>query len=284
VFAKNGAFLAVSGVRLWLIARHAPLEAFAWAIAAEYALAGVALLSVYARSEPGRVTRWRLHASVAWPLLRASWPLILSGLVIAVYTRIDQVMLAAMSGDAVVGTYSVAVRLAEAWYFIPVVVASSTLPTLLRSRARDSREFSDRMQRLLNSMVLVGYVTAIPMTFLARPLVLALYGPAYADGVTSLVILSWAGVFVALGVARENWMLAEGLMTLSFATTAWGALVNVVLNLILIPRYGATGAAIATLAAQVVAVLLSTLLYRKTRPVFRMQWRALTTGLFGGGR
>jgi PST family polysaccharide transporter len=99
-----------------------------------------------------------------------------------------------------------------------------------------------------------------------------------------LGILAWTGVFVAVGVVREAWMLAEGLMLLSFATTASGALLNVLLNLVLIPRFGSAGAAAATLAAQTVAVLFSTLLYRRTRPVFWMQLRALTLGLAGGER
>ena len=208
----------------------------------------------------------------------------LSGLVIAIYLRIDQIMLAAMAGDAAVGVYSVAARLAEVWYFVPMALASSTLPALIQSRERSRAEFTRRTERLFTIMVLLSVAVAIPMTLLARPVVLFLYGREYAGSVVPLIVLAWTGVFVSLGVARESWMLAEGLMTHSFATTAWGALINVLLNLVLIPRYGGLGAAFATLAAQIVAVSLATLLYRPTRPVFQMQLRAISGGLLGRKR
>jgi PST family polysaccharide transporter len=73
-------------------------------------------------------------------------------------------------------------------------------------------------------------------------------------------------------------MVAEGLTGLSFATTALGAVVNVVLNLWLLPVYGPVGAAVATFIAQSIAVSFSLLLFERTRPIFRMQMKALLLG------
>lgn len=284
VIAKNAAFCVVAIVRVVLVVRHASLDAFVWAIALEYVLAGVLLLATFGRVEGLSALKWDFRRDVAVRLLRSSWALVLSGLVIAIYLRIDQIMLAAMAGDAAVGVYSVAARLAEVWYFVPMALASSTLPALIQSRERSRAEFTRRTERLFTIMVLLSVAVAIPMTLLARPVVLFLYGREYAGSVVPLIVLAWTGVFVSLGVARESWMLAEGLMTHSFATTAWGALINVLLNLVLIPRYGGLGAAFATLAAQIVAVSLATLLYRPTRPVFQMQLRAISGGLLGRKR
>jgi len=284
VMAKNAAFCLVAIVRVVLVVRHASLEAFAWAIALEYALAGVLLLATYGKVEGIASLRWHVRRDLAVRLLRSSWALVLSGLVIAIYLRIDQIMLAAMAGDAAVGVYSVAARLAEVWYFVPMALASSTLPALIQSRERDQAEFTRRTERLFRLMVLLSVAVAVVMTLFARPVVLFLYGREYAGSVVPLIVLAWAGLFVSLGVARESWMLAEGLMTHSFATTVWGAVVNVALNLVLIPRYGGLGAAVATLAAQIVAVWLATLLYRPTRAVFHMQLRAMSGGLLGRNR
>jgi polysaccharide transporter, PST family len=284
VLAKNAAFCVVAIVRVVLVVRHASLEAFVWAIALEYVLAGVLLLATFGRVEGLAALKWEFRRDLATRLLRSSWPLVLSGLVIAIYLRIDQIMLAAMAGDAAVGVYSVAARLAEVWYFVPMALTTSTLPALIQSRERSHAEFTQRTERLFTVMVLLSVAVAIPTTLLARPVVLFLYGPEYAGSVVPLIVLTWTGVFVSLGVARESWMLAEGLMTHSFATTVWGAVINVLLNLVLIPRYGGLGAAIATLAAQIVAVSLSTLLYRSTRPVFQMQLRAISGGFLGRRR
>ena len=97
-----------------------------------------------------------------------------------------------------------------------------------------------------------------------------------------LAVLMLTGVFVALGVARESWIVAERLMTFSFLSAVLGALTNVTLNLLFIPHYGALAAAVATLLSQFAAVTLSMLLSRKTWPVFRMQLKALV--LWGGLR
>ncbi len=70
--------------------------------------------------------------------------------------------------------------------------------------------------------------------------------------------------------------MAEGLTRFSFATTVCGAVTNILLNAALIPRLGVVGAAIATVVSQMVAVMLSTAVYPRTRVIFGMQFRALT--------
>lgn len=284
VLAKNAAFLVASIIRVLILVAGATVIALAWATALEYVLGGLVLAATYARVAPNNLWSWRVRWKTAQALLRKSWPLIFSGLVIAVYMRLDQVMLAIMSGDIEVGVYSVAVRLAEVWYFVPVAVAGSTLPTILRSRGRSSAVYANQMKQLFVSMALVGYAVAIATTLFAGIIVRVLYGSVYLGSVLPLVILGWAGLFVCLGVSRENWMLAEGLMKWSLLTTALGAIVNVALNLVLIPGYGALGAAVATLAAQAVAVLFSTALFPPTRPVFLMQLHGLALGLTGKSR
>ena len=124
-------------------------------------------------------------------------------------------------------------------------------------------------------MASIGFLGAAATTAFARPVIRLLYGQQYAGSVVPLVVLGWAGIFVCLGVARETWMLGEGLTRLSFATTASGAVINIALNFVLLPRYGAIGAASATLIAQIVAVWLATLFFASTRPMFKMQSRAL---------
>jgi PST family polysaccharide transporter len=279
VVARTAAFLIVSAVRVVILWRGATLYALAWAISLESILAACGMLLVYRREAPGRLRRWRVRVAIARELLSRSWPLAFSGLVVAVYMRLDQVMLAHMSGDTEVGIYSVAVRLAELWYFLPTAVATSTLPALLRSRTASPAVYDAQIRRIFVWMAGAGYVVAIGLTLLARPVVELLYGAAYRPAVPSLIVLAWTGIFVCLGVARENWMLAEGHMRLSLATTAIGALVNTVLNVFLIPVYGAVGAALATLIAQLFAVCLSTAFFPPTRPVFLMQLHALTLGL-----
>jgi len=97
-------------------------------------------------------------------------------------------------------------------------------------------------------LVTLGIVVALAMTFLSGPIVHLMYGPAYATSAGALRILIWSGIPVCFGVAWANWMILEGRAKMLFYFQLSGAIVNIILNLILIPRLGIAGSALATLA------------------------------------
>lgn len=281
VYARNAAFLILSLIKVLLILLHAPLIAFACAALAEIVLGAIGLIAAYQLTGQ-TVRRWRTSLARARMLLSVSWPLMLSSIAVWVYMRIDQVMLGLLADTRALGVYSAAVRLSEVWYFIPIAIVSSVFPAVVRSKAIDEKLYYERLQRLFNLMVVLSYVIAIPLTLLAGPIINLLYGPSYSEASRMFIVLMWAGLFVGLGVAREAWLVNEGLTRFSFATAVAGAITNVVLNIVFIPRWGGFAAAWATLAAQAVAVTLSTLLYARTRRIFVMQMKALV--LWGGIR
>lgn len=274
VYARNAAFIVLSLVKIGLIQMRAPLIAFGWAGLAEVALGAMGLVTAY-QATGHTMKHWKASLSRARLLLRASWPLILTSISIWIYMRIDQIMLGSMVDDRALGVYSVAVRLSEVWYFVPMTIVSSALPAIVRSKKIDERLYYDRLQRLFNLMAVLSYMIILPSTLLANTLINFLYGPSYSEASGMFIILIWAVLFVALGVARETWTVTEGFMRFSFATTVVGAITNVIFNIVFIPRWGAIAAAWATLAAQVVAVSLSTLIYAPTRRIFAMQAKAL---------
>ena len=107
--------------------------------------------------------------------------------------------------------------------------------------------FRSRLQKLYNILVLLAVAVAVTMTFLAGPIVKLLFGRAYADSAGPLRILIWGGITVSFGCAWSNWMLLENRTRMMFFFQLATALTNVLLNLVLIPRYGIMGSAYATL-------------------------------------
>lgn len=97
-----------------------------------------------------------------------------------------------------------------------------------------------------------------------------------------LAIHIWAAVFVFLGVASGKWFLAENRQLLKLQRSVLGAVSNVILNLLLIPRHGAAGAAVATLISYAIADLLFDAVQSETRQMFMMKLRAFY--LFGAWR
>jgi O-antigen/teichoic acid export membrane protein len=274
VYAKNAAFLIITLVKIALLKIEAPLIYFAWAGLSEVFFGAISMIFVYHFNKQD-IRSWTFTIEKAKYLLASSWFLILSGLAIMIYMRIDHIMLGQMQGDKAVGIYSSAVKLAEIWYFIPTAINSSVFPSIMEAKKISEVLYTQRVQKLFDTMVLLAYSVAIPLTLLSGWLVRLIFGEQFAEASLSLTLLTWAGLFVCLGVARESWMIAEGLMKISFFTTAIGALTNVILNLFLIPNYGPTGASFATLVSYFSAASLSTILFPETRKLFKMQLNSL---------
>lgn len=208
-------------------------------------------------------------------MLRNSWPLILAGIAVTLYMRIDQVMIKEMLGEREVGLYSAAVRLSEAWYFVPVMLTASLFPAIVSGKKISREIYHNRLQRLCTLLTWLAIAVALPMTFLADWLVSLLYGPNYQEAGSVLAIHIWGAVFVFLGVASGGFFTLENRTKKTFYRTAWGAVSNVLLNLALIPRYGINGAAIATVLSQFMVNYLYDFFDRSTRDLFVIKIRAL---------
>jgi PST family polysaccharide transporter len=273
VWAKNSAYVLMCAGRFVLIQMKAPLVAFAWAALVEVILATAAQVAVY-QFKHRALQEWRFNVSWAKTLLKESWPLIISGMVIIIYMRIDQLMLGQMTNAKEVGIYSAAVKISEMWYFVPGAIVSSVFPSIVQSRENPKLYYS-RLQKLFNLMTLFAYAVALPLTFISSWLVSILYGAEFIDAAPILSLHVWTGVFVSIGLARSPYLITEGLTRFSALTSTGGAVINIVLNYFLIPSHGAVGAAIATVIAQVFAAYLSHLFHPQTRVIFVQQTRAL---------
>jgi O-antigen/teichoic acid export membrane protein len=274
VWVENSVFLLIAGVKVVMILAQAPLIAFVWASLAEATLVAATLLTVYSWTR-GKLRSWKPSLGRAKTLLRDSWPLILSGMAVMIYMRIDQIMLGQMIGDEAVGIYSAAVRISEVWYFIPMAITASVFPSIIDAKKRSEELYYQRLQKLFDLMVWTSVAIALPMTFLSSSLVVMLFGPAYAQAGTVLAIHIWAAVFVFLGVASSRWFLTENRQILSLQRTLLGAGVNVGLNSLMIPRFGIVGAACATVISYSVAVFFSDVLHKETLPLFKMKLRTV---------
>ncbi len=274
VIARSAALVIASAVNIGLIVVGAPLLAFVVAAALEYALAGVGLVLVYVRLG-GRPRSWTFSTDLTRRLLGASWPLILSGLANAINLRVDQLMLGTMKDSVAVGTYAAAARLSEVWYFVPVAIAASVFPAMVRAHAGDRVTFQGWMGRLYDLMVALALPIAIGVSLLSTQLIFLIYGDRYAESGPILAIHVWAGPFVFLGAALSRWLIAEDRLRFSLVRHGAGALINVGLNLVLIPPLGGVGAAISTLVSYAVASLGACLLYPPLRPQAWAMVRAL---------
>lgn len=273
VYAKNAVFLLFSVVKVGFILFQAPLVAFAWATLGELACAAAGLVLVY-RIKGQSITSWRADVATARLLLQQSWPLLLAAVSITIYMKIDQVMLGNMIGNDAVGMYSAATRVSEIWYFFPSAIAASVFPSIIRTRAQNIDLYYRRLQKLFDIMTALALAVSLPLTFASSFVMNLLFGEQYALAGPILSIHIWASVFVFLGVVQNGWDVAENLTKISMVRTFLGAICNVVLNLILIPRYQAVGAAIATVVSYAFSAYFLNMMYARTRPIFMLQTKS----------
>lgn len=267
------AMIAASVVRIALIFAKAPVVAFAFVFVLDKAVLGGTLYAYYRKA--GRtVLAWKFSKATAEGLLRNSLPLIFAGLIVMIYMRIDQVMIRGMLGNEALGYYSAAVYLAEGWYFIGIAASSSLFPAIVRAKAQGQTFYHERLQSFYRVMVWLALCVAVPVHFLADPLIAVIYGGGYRQSADVLRVNVWTGVFVFLGIASSAWLVTENLQRISLIRTSIGAALNIALNFLWIPRYGIVGSAWATLISQAVASYLGYACSRITFGTFIMQTKA----------
>jgi O-antigen/teichoic acid export membrane protein len=207
--------------------------------------------------------------------------LILSGIMGTLFMQIDKVMLGSMlPNKEELGVYSAATQIASMWYFVPMAVITSFKPVIMGKKKSDEKSYLKSIQLLYTIVAWIGIGFGIFILLFSKMIIGILYGPEYFKAASILSISIWAGTFAVLGTAASTWMVSEGTQKYSIILLSGGALANVGLNFILIPILGGYGAAIATLAAQIIANFIIPLFIRKVRYSSIMMLKAfMFTGL-----
>jgi O-antigen/teichoic acid export membrane protein len=235
-----------------------------------------AALTVLGTLHRGLLPRpWKFLPNEAKTFLIYSFPIALSMLANNVYTRIDQVMLHKMSSDLILGGYVAAVNLAEIFSLFPVSLMDAMFPVLSRS-ARNDQDFDRYLRfsfRALMALVFGFCAIAVP---LSKPLTRIVFGTRYAASAPIFAALMWSEVAIFFGVVLKMGLIARNLQRYLAVSTVVGAIVNVVLNIFWIPRYGALGATWATNISYAVASTFIFLLFRPTR---QLAWLGIRISL-----
>jgi PST family polysaccharide transporter len=274
VYAAEAAFVCATAIKIILLINGAPLIAFALAGLIEVALTSLFYVWAY-HTTSHTIKLWSYKAIIAKSLLTDAWPMILYGLSIMICIRIDQLMIGEMLGDSEVGTFSAAVRISELLFVFPVLIVNSTFPAIIKAKKQSPALYSRRLQQLFHLVVIIGIGIAGTVSLLSSQIMDVIFGKLYADAAPVLSWHIWSGIFVSLGMVSGNWFIAENIQIHFFYRTVIGIFTNIVLNIWLIPIYGITGAAIATLLSQIFLAYFSDLLFRKTRGMFLMKTNAL---------
>lgn len=274
VLAQNFAFFISSFIKILIILFKGSYLLIAVTVSIEALIVTVLLFYFYLYKKNS--LNWKVSFVEAKRLLSISWPLILSGLALMLYMRIDQIMIGNMIGDAAVGIYSVAVKMVEIWYFVPVAIVSSIFPKIIKAKEEeDEASYNKRLQFLYDILVVISFCLAISVTIFSDWVINFCYGSHYSEASYLIKIYSWVSVFYFLSSASGRWYINEGLQKYALNRNVLGLIIGVILNYILIPIYGAAGSVYATLIAYSCAGYFFDFLSKKTRIAFYQKSKSL---------
>lgn len=183
-------------------------------------------------------------------VLKSSLPLALAGIFVAMTNRIDFLMLERMTGLRELGFYSAIYKVTNLLESLPLAMMATLYPVMACYA-----EHADRtaLRKLHHKCLFLFLGIALPMglavTFFAEAIVKLLFGADFAPAAAGLQVLVWATVFLYPALSAGNVLISMGREKINLVINIFAALINVSLNLILIPKFGFVGAAQATAAA-----------------------------------
>ena len=191
--------------------------------------------------------RMEIDFSFWKPTIKEALPFALTGTFITIYVWIDSVMLSLMKGDAVVGWYNAAYMAVLALLFIPTAINSAVFPIMSKYYISSIDAFKFIFEKQFKYILTIGIPIGVGITLLANEIILTIYGIDYMPSVIAFQILTWAIVFIFARTAFERALESSNRQIILTKVFGVCVVINIILNLILIPKYSYVGASIATL-------------------------------------
>lgn len=270
--ARSISYPLVCLLRLIFIFFKVSVVWFAWATVLDAVMIGIVLLYFYLKKEKRKIT---FSVRQAKHLLQNSYSFIWANLLVTIYTQMDRIMVGSLVGDAETGIYSAAMTIANLWIFIPNALIDSARPLIMELKASGKDEtYKLRYAQLYAGIIWISIAAGIFFTVFSNITIIIIYGKEYFEAVIVLKILVWSRLFSLIGTARNIWLICEECAKYVKWFVGAGAGINIILNFILIPLFGALGAAIATLITEIVSSFFMIGIFKKTRPLMTFIWDA----------
>ena len=274
VFSNLAALILCAFLKIFFVLNNYPLIYFALIILLDVIITCFFYYFFYIKKE-GSPFLWKFDAKLARKMLAASWPYILTGIIIEIYMKIDQVMLKEMIDSTAVGLYAAAAKISTSCHFIVPLILSSFFPAILNAKKRSEKEYLFRLKKLYELILLFYIIISSPIIIFSKEIIHLLYGSEFSISAQVLSIHMLCGLFVATGMIRSKWMLAENLQRYDLLIQITGILLNITFNFIFIKLYGVLGAAYGVLLSYLLTLLFTAVIIKPSRPSFIMMIKSI---------
>ncbi|HQG57744.1 MAG TPA: flippase [Candidatus Dojkabacteria bacterium] len=267
VIARSIAFLVMSALKVLIILTSKGLIYFAIILFIETVIATV-LLIIQFRISKQKILFWKYDKSCAKYLLLQGLPLLISAIFVAIYSRIDQLVIGDKLTPQDLGIYGVSIKLSEIWLFVPSAILSSVVPSLILAKKTDKNLYWRRIQNILDVLVWISIFASIFFTVAGGFIIKILFGDEYMTALPALKLITWNGVFIVTGMIFSEYNVIENKTKVTILQTIIGLLIGYVCSVILIPKVGIVGGAISMIIAQSVSGFILPAFFTHSRGLF----------------
>ena len=183
-----------------------------------------------------------------------------------IYGQMDKIMIKWLLNDTVaVGLYAIAITICALISFVPIAILDSARPLIAEAKIENEEKYQLRFRQLAAGLIWISIFYSLFITLFSKEILYILYGADYIGANICLKIAVWYTAFSYLGSARNFWLVCENKKRFVFIFSAIGAACNIIMNFAFIPIWGINGAAIATLATQILANFVIPFFFKETR-------------------
>ena len=260
------AYIVKSAYQVFLLVKGSSIYWFAITNAFDILLIAVIILAVY-RCKNGQALMFSWIS--AKRMLSQSKHHIVASMMVTIFANTDRIMIKVMIGDTQTGLYSAAVACAGLTNFVFSAIIYSTQPIILEKYRQKSKTYETILTLLYAVVIWLSLLQSVVMASFSPFIINTLYGKDYLLAVDPLRLIVWYTTFSYLGAVRNIWIIANKRHEILWKINLTGALGNILLNLLLIPILGISGAAIASLLTQIITNVVLCFIFTDLKPTVR---------------
>ncbi|MCM4161969.1 MULTISPECIES: flippase [unclassified Arenibacter] len=223
---------------------------------------------------------WKFSRDFSWGLIKNSFPLVISSLALVVFQQFDKIMIKQILDEYSVGQYSASVSIISLIVFIPIVITEAVSPYLIQMKIiKNAEDYKIRLQ-IFSDYIIWGSIVLSFIIMLLSPIIIQIvYGPKYYESIAIMKVFAWQGVLIAMGAVSAQIMIIDNTHQIAYLKSISGGILNIVLNIFWIPKYGIMGAVFASLLAYGISSYIIHYFIKRYRYIFFIQSKSLTHGL-----
>nr|WP_010433902.1 flippase [Vibrio cyclitrophicus]OEE21939.1 polysaccharide biosynthesis protein [Vibrio cyclitrophicus ZF14] len=257
-----------------LVSDGASIEYFAWSYVIAKAIQSIVLFFLFYKTKRRVIyPRWRRTLSLN--LIKASYPMMLAASIGLLYSLQDQYFIKYFLSEYELGLYAVGIKFVLILVVLPTLISNVFYPSLVsKYNAGTKKEYHYQLQAMYLMFFILGLVLCFFLYFFSDLIIIKLFGDEFKESTSIMKIYSLLLIVSFFQSLNNKVLILNNLQSVIFKRATFALIVNAILNIILIPRFGIKGAAYSTITSEIL-VLISYCLRKDTRFIFYLQIKAI---------